>query len=132
MANFGSTRRRLLAGIALTPALPLAACGQTSGGGGDQAGRATEAQPATVQFYFGPATASEVQLYTTLKEGFEKQHPRYRMDLLPAENEIEKMLTLMAGGTPPDVYWNRVRHSQVLMRREVLVGHLSCTQPFVG
>ena len=27
----------------------------------------------------------------------------------------------MAAGTPPDVYWNRVRASQVLIRREALV-----------
>jgi multiple sugar transport system substrate-binding protein len=121
MANLGSTRRRLLAGIALTPALPLAACGQTSGGGGDQAGRATEAQPATVQFYFGTAGAPEIQLYTTLKEGFERQNPRYTLELLPAENETEKALTLMAAGTPPDVYWNRVRASQVFIRRDALV-----------
>jgi len=115
MALASVTRRTLLAGAALTPA--LAACGQPGG----QQSVSRDAQPATVQFYFGTAGANEVQLYTTLKEGFEKQYPKYKMDLLPAENEIEKMLTLMAGGTTPDVYWNRVRHSQVLMRRDVLV-----------
>jgi ABC-type glycerol-3-phosphate transport system substrate-binding protein len=44
----------------------------------------TDAAPATVQFYFGTAGAPEIQLYTTLKEGFEKQYPKYKMDLLPA------------------------------------------------
>lgn len=109
------TRRSVLAGAVAAPL--LAACGQAGG----QQPASREAQPATVQFYFGTAGANEVQLYTTLKEGFEKKHPKYTLDLLPAENEIEKMLTLMAGGTPPDVYWNRVRHSQVMMRRDVLV-----------
>jgi multiple sugar transport system substrate-binding protein len=79
-----------------------------------------DAAPATVQFYFGTAGAPEIQLYTTLKEGFEKQYPKYKMDLLPADNEIEKALALMAAGTPPDVYWNRQRNSQVLIRREAL------------
>ena len=70
-----------------------------------------------MQFYFS-GDAPEVQLYQTLKEGFERQNPRYTLELVPAENEIEKLLTLMAAGTPPDVYWNRVRTSQVLIRRE--------------
>lgn len=113
MTKAGSTRRSVFGG-AVVPL--LAACGPAAD---RQASPAT--QPATVQFYFGTATANETQLYATLKEGFEKQFPKYTMDLLPAENEIEKMLTLMAAGTAPDVYWNRVRHSQVMMRREVLV-----------
>ena len=117
MAKIGLTRRALFPVTAAPLVALLAACGQSGG----QQPVSREAQPATVQFYFGTAGANEVQLYTTLKEGFEKQHPKYTMDLLPAENEIEKMLTLMAGGTTPDVYWNRVRHSQVLMRRDVLV-----------
>jgi hypothetical protein len=49
---------------------------------------------------------------------FEKAHPTYTLDLLLAENEIEKLLTLIAAGTPPDVYWNRVRTSQVVIRRD--------------
>ena len=93
----------------------LAACG--SGG----APPPKEEAPATVQFYFGTAGAPEIELYTSLKDGFEKQYPKYKMDLLPADNEIEKALALMAAGTPPDVYWNRVRNSQVLIRRDALV-----------
>ena len=119
MTRIGLTRRWLLAGAALTPA--LAECGQPAGGGSGQAGRAAEAPPATVLFYFGTAGAPEIQLYTTMKEGFERRHPRYTLELLPAENETEKALTMMAGGTPPDVYWNRVRASQVFIRRDALV-----------
>jgi multiple sugar transport system substrate-binding protein len=118
MARTGYTRAALFS-AAFPFGTLLAACGAAGAGGPQPA--ADAAQPATVQFYFGTAGANEVQLYTALKEGFERRNPKYALDLLPAENEIEKMLTLMAGGTPPDVYWNRVRHSQVLMRREVLV-----------
>ena len=92
-----------------------AACGPA------QPAPAPEAAPATVQFYFGTAGQPEIQLYTTIKEGYEKQHPKYTLELIPAENETEKALTLMAAGTPPDVYWNRVRASQVFIRREALV-----------
>ena len=118
MAGTGVTAvtRRTWCSRAVLAGPLLAACGQA---GGSPAAR--DAQPATVQFYFGTAGTNEVQLYTGLKEGFERQHPKYQMDLLPAENEIEKMLALMAAGTTPDVYWNRVRHSQVLMRRDALV-----------
>jgi multiple sugar transport system substrate-binding protein len=112
------TRRRVLAGAALAPA--VAACAPASGGAGDQAG-GSAAPPATVQFYFGTAGAPEIQLYTTLKEGFERLNPNYTLELLPAENETEKALTMMAAGTPPDVYWNRVRASQVFIRRDALV-----------
>ena len=114
MARGGLTRRCLLAGL---PAPLLLACGQAAGG----PPAAGEAQPSTVQFYFGTAGQPEITLYTTLKEGYEKQHPKYKLELIPAENETEKALALMAAGTPPDVYWNRVRASQVFIRRDALV-----------
>ena len=115
MAGVGLTRRRSLAFVSVPPL--LAACGAP----GQSSPPAGEAQPATVQFYFGTAGQPEIQLYTTLKEGFEAQHPQYTLELIPAENETEKALALMAAGTPPDVYWNRVRASQVFIRRDALV-----------
>jgi multiple sugar transport system substrate-binding protein len=114
MAWPGITRRSLFAGL---PLPLLAACGQVAGG----PPAASEAQPSTVQFYFGTAGQPEITLYTTLKEGFEKQYPKYKLELIPAENETEKALALMAAGTPPDVYWNRVRASQTFIRRDALV-----------
>ena len=112
MARVGLTRRSLAA-VAVTPL--LAACGQA------QPATTAEAQPATVQFYFGTAGQPEITLYTALKEGFEKQYPKYKLELIPAENETEKALALMAAGNPPDIYWNRVRASQVFIRRDALV-----------
>lgn len=114
------SRRALFASTAILGApapFLLAACGPR--GSGPPASQ--EAQPATVQFYFGTAGAPEIELYTKLKEGYERQHPKYTLELIPAENEIEKMLTLMAAGTTPDVYWNRVRTSQVIIRRGAAV-----------
>src|SRR5689334_18605581 len=93
------TRRRWchgLVGIAAGAPLVAAlaeACAPSGAGGPPPA---PEAAPATVQFYFGTAGTPEIQLYTTLKEGFEKQYPKYKLDLLPADNEIEKALALMA------------------------------------
>lgn len=77
----------------------------------------SQAAPATVQFYFSGDQPTE-QLYVSLKEAFERRYPSYKLDLLHAEDEIEKALALIAAGTPPDVYWNRVRWSQTLIRRE--------------
>lgn len=104
----------LMTGGAAAPSI-LMACGPS-----DTPAPSPDAAPATVQFYFNGG-APEEQLYKTMKEGFERTQPKYKLDLLLADNEIEKLLTLMAGGTPPDVYWNRVRNSQVLIRRDALV-----------
>ena len=117
------TRRRWgkgIVGLAATTPL-LASLAQACAAGGGGAAPPKEEAPATVQFYFGTAGPPEIQLYTTIKEGYEKQYPKYKLDLLPADNETEKALALMAAGTPPDVYWNRVRASQVFIRRDALV-----------
>ncbi|HEU5318044.1 MAG TPA: hypothetical protein VFX49_18170, partial [Chloroflexota bacterium] len=104
--------------MALVSATPLlAACGAA----GQSSQPAPEAQPATVSFYFGTAGAPEIQLYTTLKEGYEKQAPKHKIELIPAENETEKALALIAAGTPPYIYLNRVRASHVFIRRDALV-----------
>jgi multiple sugar transport system substrate-binding protein len=99
-------------GAGAAPAL-LSACSPLPAG---TAPRPEEA-PATVQFYFSGGTPEE-QLYRALKEAYERQYPKYKLELLLADSEIEKLLALMAAGTPPDVFWNRVRTSQVLIRRE--------------
>ncbi|MGH2352780.1 MAG: ABC transporter substrate-binding protein [Chloroflexota bacterium] len=109
------TRRVWLAAGAggAVPMLLLSACERAAGPG---PAPATEA-PATVQFYFSGDTATQ-QLYETLKETYERTYPKYKLELVHADSEIEKLLTLIAGGTPTDVFWNRVRTSQVLIRRE--------------
>jgi ABC-type glycerol-3-phosphate transport system substrate-binding protein len=112
--------RRGWFGTALGVAAPPLATALVAACGPSGAPAPQEGAPATVQFYFNGGTPEE-QLYTTLKEGFEQRNPRYKLDLLLADNEIEKLLALMAAGTPPDVYWNRVRNSQVLIRRDALV-----------
>ncbi|MBI3974417.1 MAG: sugar ABC transporter substrate-binding protein [Chloroflexi bacterium] len=106
-AATGGAATALLAGV-------LGACSQPGEG---QADSRPEAAPATVQFYFSGDQATG-QLYVDLKEAFERKYPNYKLDLIHGENEIEKALALMAAGTPPDVYWNRVRWSQTLIRRE--------------
>ncbi|MDQ3703118.1 MAG: sugar ABC transporter substrate-binding protein [Chloroflexota bacterium] len=114
-----ASRRSVVAGAFCAPAALLAACGQVGEQGTGSAPLAG-AQPATVQFYFS-GDQPTTQLYTTLKEGFERAHPKYTLELVQGENEIEKLLTLMAAGTPTDVFWNRVRTSQVIIRRDAAV-----------
>ena len=86
-------------------------------GPGRRPGPRAGGPPATVQFYFS-GDQPTAQLYQTLKEVYERQNPRYTLDLIHADTEIEKLLTLIAAGTPADVFWNRVRTSQILIRRE--------------
>src|SRR5262245_52862885 len=81
------TRRRWgkgVVGVAGTAPL-LAALAQACASGAAPA-PAQDSGPATVQFYFGTAGPPEIQLYTTIKEGYEKQYPKYKLDLLPADN----------------------------------------------
>ena len=101
---------RAARGAAAVPAV-LAACAPGA------APPQPEAAPATVQFYFSGDTVTQ-QLYVTLKEVFERTYPKYKLELVIGDTEIEKLLTLMAAGTPTDVFWNRVRTSQTLIRRE--------------
>ena len=95
-------------------ALHLAACA----GGTDTAPHPTPQPRVTpVQLYFSGGSA-EQQLFTALKQAFERRSPQFRLDLLFVHSEIETLLGLLAAGTPPDVFWNRVRTSQALMRRK--------------
>jgi multiple sugar transport system substrate-binding protein len=116
----GVARRALLrralgsAGVLAGTGALLVAC--APGPAADQ-GPSPAAAPATVQFYFS-GDQPTAQLYQTLKEVYERQNPRYTLDLIHADTEIEKLLTLIAAGTPADVFWNRVRTSQILIRRE--------------
>jgi multiple sugar transport system substrate-binding protein len=111
MRRLQRTRRSVLTGLGVVPL--LAACSRAAA----PPPAAREAQPATVQFYFS-GDQPTVQLYQALKETFERTYPAYKLDLVQGETEIEKLLTLLAAGTPTDVFWNRVRTSQVLIRRE--------------
>ncbi|HXI16243.1 MAG TPA: sugar ABC transporter substrate-binding protein [Chloroflexota bacterium] len=112
MASSSVTRRSLMG----TAAVPLlAACGLAGDGGAAAPG--PDARPANVQFYFSGNQAT-VQLYQDMKVAFERAHPKSTLELGQGETEIEKLLTLLAAGTPTDVFWNRVRTSQVLIRRE--------------
>lgn len=111
------TRRTLLErtsrGAAALGAASLAACGPLQPG----AGAPRAGTPAKVEFYFSGDLVTR-DLFVTLKETYERQYPNYRLELLHADTELDKMLTLLQAGTPPDAYWNRVRTSQALMRRE--------------
>jgi multiple sugar transport system substrate-binding protein len=107
--------RRTWSKVLVGSSLPvvLAACGQVPAV--QPSGQ--EAAPATVEFYFS-GDQPTAQLYQSLKEAYERTYPKYQLELVHADSEIEKLLTLLAAGTPTDVFWNRVRTSQVLIRRE--------------
>ncbi len=70
------TRRRWLGTLPLgAPA--LAACGAGATGMTPR----PEAGPATVQFYFSGGVP-EQQLYASLKEVYERQYPKYKLELV--------------------------------------------------
>ncbi|MDF2585423.1 MAG: transporter substrate-binding protein [Mycobacterium sp.] len=89
-------RNRLLVALAAVLALVLAACG---GGGGDDAGGKTE-----VVVWHGYADA-QGDNFTALIDRYNKEHPDVNVTQLVTNSDLvlQKILTAVRGGTPPDV-----------------------------
>ncbi len=94
------TRRRLLAAAGLAGSALLAACGQTGGG---TAGSATGGRPVKLNVLMGIAGAEPI--VDQLKESFHKAYPDIAVEYSEIKGTAEtrqKILTLAAGGQPPD------------------------------
>jgi ABC-type glycerol-3-phosphate transport system substrate-binding protein len=99
-------RRRLGLGALGGGAALLAACGPTATSGGGPAGASKEPVELTLAVRNIPA---EVKSWENVFGVFvEQSNGRYRGNFLPTEAgedlHTEKVYTLMAGGTPPDVF----------------------------
>jgi multiple sugar transport system substrate-binding protein len=128
----GSVSRRgwLGATAGMTAGGVLAACGAggTGGVGGGTSAAAPQiktTEPATVQFLVdgAPGTAN-FKVHEDVKKLFEAKFPQWKIEHNVVQNDpllVEKQLALIAAGNPADVFWNRVRTSQVFIRRDVLL-----------
>ncbi|KAA0111629.1 ABC transporter substrate-binding protein [Mycolicibacterium sp. P9-22] len=89
-------RNRLLVALAAVLALVLAACG---GGGSDDSGGKTE-----VVVWHGYADA-QGDNFTALIDRYNKEHPDVNVTQLVTNSDLvlQKILTAVRGGTPPDV-----------------------------
>jgi multiple sugar transport system substrate-binding protein len=107
--NMGTvSRRRLMGGaVSLGGALALAACGT----GGSQAGQAPAAAQASGQITFlSRDNGSDLEPYKQGIEKFNASQSRVKVSHeLSTGNFEQKLQTLVAGGTPPDVSY---MHSQ--------------------
>jgi multiple sugar transport system substrate-binding protein len=88
--------RVTLAGSFTALALALAACGTDSGGGGGAS--------ATVQIWEG-YTGAEAKVFAHLVAEYQAQHPGQKVASLFVNNDnaLQKVLTAVRGGSPPDV-----------------------------
>ncbi|HET7768662.1 MAG TPA: extracellular solute-binding protein, partial [Chloroflexota bacterium] len=116
----GATRRRVLRGagrgVAGTVALAIAAC--DAPGTQRPPKELAPGQVVTLdvawentvnlmgQFVTGPA-----------KNLFEQRHPQIKLNVLPDAGNLQKLTTLFAGGTPPDVLFLQLAHLAALADR---------------
>lgn len=102
-------RRALLAQVlpAAASIAALAACARPPGRpASDRTATPREAAlsgPATVQFWPTWAGQWQVEGMTRVIETFQAQHPQVTVELTPFGGQFDKILTAIAGGTPPDV-----------------------------
>lgn len=117
------TRRHWLTTAAVGGAslpLVLTACGQPTS---NTSAPKPAAGPATVQYLFNASGGPDLQVHLDLKDAYERKYPQRTLELIQVPNDptlVEKLLAMLASNTEPDVFWNRVRTSQVFIRREVL------------
>jgi multiple sugar transport system substrate-binding protein len=105
------TRRRMLraaAGTAGTAAAGtvLAACGAAQGTGGTASAGAAHLSAAPVKLsYTFWSTESNRQMQERNVQLFNQQHPNITFDILHnPDNFYDKLQTMFAGGTPPDIF----------------------------
>src|SRR5262245_15346217 len=97
-AGAGTSRRTLVLGAA-TGAAALAACASPSS---SPPGQATAGPPVTIEYFAGLNERQLGNYQQLLVEDFEKAHPSVKVTVNPSGG-IDKLLPLLAAGTPPDV-----------------------------
>jgi multiple sugar transport system substrate-binding protein len=111
------TRRRVVGAAAVVlgaaPAA-LAACGPAgggAGGGGERPATAKVSGPLTyLDWRLGGSPADE-HFYKTVRDGYVAKHPEVKFEQLQVEwgkVYLEKLVTMTAGGTPPDVIFSSI------------------------
>lgn len=106
---------------------PSAPAPQASTGTAPASQTGTSAAPAKVTLsYLGRGDATERQMYDGVFAEFEKQNPQIKVDVtwIPNGNAVDqqqKVLTLIAGGAPPDVMWTHTYIEPGLVARGAIM-----------
>ena len=98
----GLARRGLFLGGGALAGAALAACGGGEGGAGSGAQRVA---PGTSVTYLAFHNPQELQIVQGHMQRWEQRHPGAAVEItnLPQAAMFEKLATMMAAGTPPDV-----------------------------
>jgi multiple sugar transport system substrate-binding protein len=120
-----STRRALAralapAGGAAALGVPLlAACAPGAPAPADEAPRPS-GQPATLRF-LGRGNQVILQIQRRIADDFEKANPRLKVELEPAADYLQKLLTELASGATSDVAFTAMGSLRVLAKRGALL-----------
>jgi multiple sugar transport system substrate-binding protein len=129
-----STRRRLItraaALLGASAALAAASCGPGAGSGANEAGSASAAAtaakaPAKITWVAWSGAGSETEQYELNISEFTKANPQYTVDYVNTgnlEGISEKLITMTAGGTPPEVVQCHYSFCVDLASRGLLAG----------
>jgi multiple sugar transport system substrate-binding protein len=128
----GTTRRQYLRAVtgvmAAAAATPLAACGIVRQSANSPTGQST-LRPVTIQWMYGPAANNE-RVRTTLEATaarFPKAYPGPKVETLHIPDAYyDKLQSMFASGTPPDLFWMQVRDFPAY----VLRGNLQLIEPY--
>ena len=112
-----TTRRNLL--LSTPTALALAACGQST------PQPTTTNAPATITWLAWAGAGPETEQYELNASDFTKSHPNIKVDWVNGQNtdgNLEKFMTMAAGGTPPNVVQVHYSNCVDLASRGTLAG----------
>ena len=119
------TRRKLLSSTSTLPIL-LSACGTSTAADPTTLAAATAAKsPATITWLAWSGAGVEIEQYDLNRSEFTKQNPHFTVDYVNVGNLdaiSEKLITLAAGGTPPDVCQTQYAFCVDLASRGLLAG----------
>jgi multiple sugar transport system substrate-binding protein len=124
------TRRTLVTTAGAVLGLPvLAACdaagpgGRTASSGGASAAATAARAPATITWLAWSGAGAETEQYDLNRSEYAKQNPQHAVDYINAGNldaVSEKLVTLVAGGTPPDVVQTQYSFCVDLAARDLI------------
>ena len=109
----GQTRRRTLAATAAALAGgALAACGADGAGTpqGTGAGAPALTRDNITLTWATPGNQQELEVYAKVAENFTRAHPNIQITADRAASDLPKLVSLIAGGTPPDVMFATINN----------------------
>ncbi len=109
----GQTRRQTLAATAAALAGgALAACGANGAGSpqGTGAGAPALTRDNITLTWATPGNQQELDVYVKVAENFTRAHPNIQVTADRAASDLPKLVSLIAGGTPPDVMFATINN----------------------